>query len=406
MSGPLDGQKVIDLSRVLAGPWASQLLADFGADVIKVERPGSGDDTRRWGPPWLKDAAGMETGDSAYFLAANRNKRSITVNLAHPDGQSLLRDLADSADILLENFRVGTLARFGLDYASLSARNERLIYCSISAFGQTGSRAGRPGYDAMMQAAGGLMSITGPAEAEGGGPQKVGVAVADLMTGMYASNAILAALEARHRTGNGQFIDISLYDCQVAWLANQAMNYLVGGEIPQRQGTAHPNIVPYQAFATADGHLMLAVGNDQQFRACCRCLGREALADDARFATNARRVEHRAMLVDLLATEFARRGTCDWLEALAAEQVPAGPINDIGEVLSEPYAAERELVRHLDHVRGGSVPTVSNPIRFSRTPVGYELAPPELGQHTEEVLSEDLGYSAEKIRSLRDAGAI
>lgn len=406
MSGPLDGQKVIDLSRVLAGPWASQLLADFGADVIKVERPGSGDETRRWGPPWLKDAAGMETGDSAYFLAANRNKRSITVNLAHPAGQSLLRDLADSADILLENFRVGTLARFGLDYASLSARNERLIYCSVSAFGQTGTRAGRPGYDAMMQAAGGLMSITGPAEAEGGGPQKVGVAVADLMTGMYASNAILAALEARHRTGNGQHIDISLYDCQVAWLANQAMNYLVGGEIPQRQGTAHPNIVPYQAFATVDGHLMLAVGTDQQFRACCRCLGREALADDARFATNAGRVEHRAILIGMLATEFARRGTGDWLEALAAEQVPAGPINDIGEVFSEPYAAERELVRHLGHVRGGSVPTVSNPIRFSRTPVGYERAPPELGQHTEEVLSDDLGYSAEKIRSLRDAGAI
>lgn len=403
MSGPLDGLKVIDLSRVLAGPWASQLLADFGADVIKVERPGSGDDTRGWGPPWLSRTADNDTRDSAYFLSANRNKRSITVNLAHPDGQALLRDLTDTADVLIENFRVGTLARYGLDYGSLSARNTRLIYCSISAFGQTGSRAMRPGYDAMIQAAGGLMSITGPAT---GGPQKVGVAVADLMAGMYASTAILAALEARRASGTGQYIDVSLYDSQVAWLANQNMNFLVGGQIPGRRGTAHPNIVPYQAFATADGHLMLAVGNDTQFRACCRCIGEPALADDARFANNASRVEYREQLIDLLAAAFVRHDTAYWLSALAEQQVPAGPINDIGTVLTEPFAEERQLVRQLEDPRGGSVPTVSNPVRFSATPVGYDRAPPELGQHTEEVLSVDLGYPEAKIQSLRDAGAI
>ncbi|MFT5500449.1 MAG: crotonobetainyl-CoA:carnitine CoA-transferase CaiB-like acyl-CoA transferase, partial [Woeseiaceae bacterium] len=305
--GPLDGLRVLDMSRVLAGPWAGQLLADYGADVLKIERPQVGDDTRSWGPPWLEPLVDDASADSAYFLAANRNKRSLTVNLASEQGQEIIRELASNSDVLLENFRVGTLQRFGLDYSSLQQVNPKLIYCSISAYGQTGSKSHLPGYDAMMQASAGLMSITGTADSEGGSPQKVGVAISDIMAGMYAVTAILAALAARERDGEGQHVDLALYDSQVAWLANQNMNYLVGGQVPQRIGTAHPSIVPYQAFRTADAYLMLAVGNDAQFKACMSCLERPDLAEDVRFSTNASRVCHRDELVAMLAEEFSQK---------------------------------------------------------------------------------------------------
>lgn len=395
--------RVLDLTRVLAGPWASQLLADYGAEVIKVERPVTGDDTRHWGPPWLTDNHGRQTAESAYFLSANRNKRSITANLGHADGASLVRDLAAVSDVLMENFRVGTMSRFGLGFDELSALNPSLVYCSISAYGQTGSRAKRPGYDAMIQASGGLMSVTGEVD---GPPQKVGVAIADIMAGMYATTAILAAVVARRETGRGQYIDVPLYDSQVAWLANQNMNFLVGNDVPGRLGTAHPNLVPYQAFRTADGYLMLAVGNDAQFAACCECLGIPEAATDDRFATNADRVRFRAELVALLANAFAGRETSDWLSRLGDRGVPAGPINTVADVLSDSYAAERQLVRSLPHAGGGDAPTVANPVRFSATPVDYRHAPPVLGEHTDEVLSEVLGLDGARIRALRDSGAI
>lgn len=396
MSGALEGIRILDLSRVLAGPWATQLLGDFGADVVKVERPGSGDDTRQWGPPW----SGSE---SAYFLSTNRNKRSITVDLASAGGKALVRDLASEADVLVENFRVGTLRRMGLDPDDLMAQHPRLIVCSISAFGQSGSRAQEPGYDAMIQASAGLMSITGP---EDGGPQKVGVAIADIMAGMYAANAILAALHARERSGKGQRIDVPLYDSQVAWLANQAMNYLVGGVAPGRMGTAHPNLVPYQAFATRDGNLMLAVGNDRQFADCMGCIGHPELADDTRFACNAKRIEHRAELVEIIGESLKKETSAHWLEKLASRGVPAGPINDIAEVLGNDFAEERSLVRTLRNGRGDEVPTVSNPVDFGSTATVYAHAPPLLGEHTEEVLREWLGYSAETIDALRNDAAI
>jgi crotonobetainyl-CoA:carnitine CoA-transferase CaiB-like acyl-CoA transferase len=405
-AGPLEGIRVLDLSRVLAGPWASQLLADYGADVIKIERPGSGDDTREWGPPWLSDPSTEAPIDSAYFLAANRNKRSLTVNLASKEGQTIVRDLAASSDILLENFKVGTLQRFTLDYDSVREINRRLIYCSISAYGQTGSRSHLPGYDAMMQASAGLMSITGASDEDGGSPQKVGVAITDIMAGMYAVTAILAALHAREKNGAGQYIDLALYDSQVAWLANQNMNYLVGGMLPQRQGTAHPNLVPYQVFGTAGGYLMLAVGNDRQFRACVTCLGVAELADDERFVHNRDRLVHRNELVRLLAGQFLQHDVEHWLKTLHAAGVPAGPINNIADIFADPYAAERQLKRTLTHVKAGRIPTVANPVKFSLTPVGYRHAPPELGQHTHEILADELGYSDDKIRSLHASGAI
>jgi len=404
--GPLHGLRVLDLSRVLAGPWASQLLADYGATVIKIERPGSGDDTRHWGPPWLKDREQRPTGESAYFLSTNRNKQSLTVNLAHEQGQKIIRELAATCEVLIENFRVGSLARYGLDFASLHAINPQLIYCSITAYGQTSSRADEPGYDAMMQASAGLMSITGPADAEGGGPQKVGVAICDIMTGMYATTAILAALAAHNGEGKGQHIDIALYDSQVAWLANQNMNYLVGGKVPQRQGTAHPNLVPYQLFATATGHLMLAVGNESQFRACVGALGCPHLATDPRYMTNAARVGNRQSLIDILAGKFLLQDTGHWLQVLTACGVPVGPINNIGDIFSDAYASERQLVRHLEHPVAGEVATVANPVRFSATPVQYRQAPPLLGQHTLEILGEDLKYTPEEIAALSRDGAI
>lgn len=403
MDGALKDIRVLDMSRVLAGPWAGQLLGDYGADVVKLERPGSGDDTRQWGPPWL---AGKDGGESAYFLSANRNKRSITVDIKTGAGRRVIKDLAATADVLLENFRVGTLAKCGLAPAELLEQNPGLILCSISAYGQHGERAAEPGYDAMIQASGGLMSITGAADEAGGSPQKVGVAIADIMAGMYATTAILAALQARARTGRGQHIDVPLYDSQVAWLANQNMNFLVGGEIPGRLGTAHPNLVPYQAFDTRDGNLMLAVGNDRQFAALAGCLGMERLATDTRFARNRDRIANRVALVGMIA-DILKTGTTDyWLGKLAAAGIPAGPINDIGEVLTNSYARDRELVRQLPNIKGDMVPTVANPVTFGDTPVQYEKAPPLLGQHTDEVLREWLGYSAERIAGLRNDSAI
>ena len=399
MNSPLQSIRVLDMSRVLAGPWAGQLLGDYGADVIKVERPGQGDDTRRWGPPWLGS-------ESAYYLSTNRNKRSIAVDLSQPRGQELVRELAAEADVLLENFRVGTLARYGLEPEALMEANPRLIVCSISAFGQTGARAAEPGYDAMIQASAGLMSITGPPDEAGGGPQKVGVAIADIMAGMYAATAILAALHARETTGAGQYIDVPLYDSQVAWLANQGMNFLVGNAVPGRMGTAHPNLVPYQAFRTGDGNLMLAVGNDRQFAKCMACLGLDDLADDPHYATNPARVENRAALVAAIQERLETDTTAAWLRRLARHRVPAGPINDIGEVLTNAHAEERRLVRTLTNGAGDAVPTVANPVSFGATPVSYRRAPPLLGEHTEEVLREWLGYSASRIDTLRKDAAI
>ena len=399
MTTALQNIRILDLSRVLAGPWASQLLGDYGADVVKIERPGQGDDTRLWGPPWLGE-------ESGYFLSTNRNKRSVTVDISTSQGQQLLRDLVHKADVLIENFKVGTLARYGLDPADLTRENPGLIVCSISAFGQQGSRSSEPGYDAMIQASGGLMSMTGAPDEQGGRPQKVGVAVADIMAGMYAATAVLAALNARAHTGKGQIIDVPLYDSQVAWLANQNMNFLVGGTNPGRMGTAHPNLVPYQAFATSDGEIMLAVGNDRQFAACMNCLGLGQLADRDDYANNAARIEHREPLIAIMQERLALNTTAHWLKEFSARQVPAGPINSIGEVLSNEHAVERQLVRHVRNSAGHDVPTVANPVDFGSTPVRYDLAPPLLGEHTEEVLQEWLGYSAELIEALRNDAAI
>ena len=399
MSAPLNNIRILDMSRVLAGPWASQLLGDYGADVVKVEKPGSGDDTRHWGPPWLGTEA-------AYFLSANRNKRSVTVNIAVAAGQEIIKGLVRQSDVLLENYKVGTMARFGLGPDDLLALNPRLIYCSISAFGQSGSRAEEPGYDAMIQASAGLMSITGPPAHESGGPQKVGVAIADIMAGMYASTAILAALIARTQTGQGQHIDVPLYDSQVAWLANQNMNFLIGGETPVRMGTAHPNLVPYQAFATSDGDIMLTVGNDRQFASCCVALDMLSVADDARFESMNNRIENRKELISLLQSRLLEGSTKQWLEKLRANGVPAGPVNDIAEVLTNEHAIERHLVGHIQNGAEESVPYVSNPVEFASTPVAYEKAPPLLGEHTNEVLRDCLGYSDAEIETLRQSEVI
>ncbi len=402
MPGPLLGLKVIDMSRVLAGPWAGQLLADYGAEVIKVERPDVGDDTRHWGPPWLRDAEGNDTKEAGYFQSTNRNKRSITVNLAHPLGQQLIRRLVIRSDILLENYRVGSLKRFGLDGDSLCDLNRRLIYCSVSAYGQSGSKSSEPGYDAIMQAAGGLMSVTGERDS----PAKVGVAIADIMTGMYAASAVLAALAARQASGCGQQIDVPMFDSQVAWLANQSMNYLLTGKSPGRRGTAHPNIVPYQAFETADGHLMLGVGNDRQFADCCAAFGCPELAEHAKFSKNSARVENRDELIPIIAMKIKKRDSDYWLDQFASLHIPAGRINDLAQVFADPVIAERQIVRKIPHALVGEVPTVANPVRFSDTPVEYNLASPVLGQHTSEILKEVLEYSDEEIGNLYDAGAI
>ena len=413
---PLSGVRVLDLSRVLAGPWCTQTLADLGADVIKVERPpsrtgGGGDDTRGWGPPFLKDRDGADTGEAAYYLGTNRNKRSITVDVAHAEGQSLIRRLALQSDVFVENYKVGDMARYGLDFASLQAINPRLVYCSITGFGQTGPYRDRAGYDYAIQGMGGLMSVTGPARAEiaddasGGGPQKVGVAVADLFTGMYAATAILAALRHRDLTGQGQAIDMALLDTQVAMLANLSANYLASGAVPQRMGNAHQNIVPYQVFEVADGHMIVAVGNDGQFAKFCDVTGRPEIAQDPRFIRNADRVRHRGTLVPMLTALMKGRTRSDWLASLEAAKVPCGPINDLAEVFADPQVLEREMTVQMPHPLAGSVRLVASPMKFSATPVQYRHPPPLLGEHTDEVLLE-LGLSEAEIAALRSAQAI
>lgn len=386
---PLAGIRVLDLSRVLAGPWCTQNLADLGADVIKIERPGRGDDTRGWGPPYLQDEHGNDTSESAYFLSANRNKRSVAVDFSTESGAALIREMAKDCDILVENFKVGGLRKYGLDYETLKEINPRLIYCSITGFGQTGPMAPLPGYDFMIQGLGGLMSITGERDdLPGGGPQKAGVAVVDVVTGMYATVAVLGALHERHRSGLGQHIDVALLDSQIAMLANQNLNYMTSGIAPRRYGNAHQNVVPYQVFAASDGHLILAVGNDTQFRAYCQIIGRPDLSANPDYATNSQRLRNRdsliAELVDIMKTDTRD----SWIERLQKAGVPSGPINSLDQVFAHPQVQAREIWRTIEHPVAGRAPTTASPIRYSDTPVQYRKAPPLLGQHTEEVLAE------------------
>lgn len=405
--GPLAGVKVLDLSRILAGPWATQCLADFGAEVWKVEKPGTGDDTRQWGPPWLTDPLGHDSTESAYFLSANRAKRSLAIDIATPEGQELIRKLSLRADVLVENFKVGGLAKYRLDWPSLQAVNPALIYCSISAFGQDGPDAAGAGYDAMIQGRGGLMSLTGNSpDAPGGGPQKAGVAVADLMTGMYAIAAITAALYERRGSGLGQHIDLSLLDTQVAMLANQNLNYLMTGRVPQRLGTAHPNLVPYQAVPASDGAFMLAIGNDRQFADFCRIAGREAVARDPRFVSNAARVKHRLELIEAIETWCRERTQAQWLESLTRANVPCGPINDLAAVFADPQVRHRKMRRDIPHSIGTTVPQVRNPILYSRSTLDYQSPPPRLGEHTAAVLAAQAGISAQEFEELRLRGVV
>ena len=409
--GALAGVRVLDLSRVLAGPWCTQTLADLGAEVIKIERPAAaghpgGDDTRGWGPPFLKDREGHDTAEAAYYLGANRNKRSVTIDIAQPAGPDLIRRLADTCDVLVENFKVGDMARYGLDADTLRQRCPRLVYCSITGFGQTGPYRERAGYDYAIQGLGGLMSVTGERDdLPGGGPQKVGVAVADLFTGMYATVAILASLRHRDATGMGQAIDMALLDTQVAMLANLGANYLVTGQAPRRAGNAHQNIVPYQVFEVTDGHLILAVGNDAQFERFCAVAGCTELAADTRFARNAGRVRHRELLVPLLAPILRQRSRDDWLAALEAAKVPCGPINDLEDVFADPQVQARHMTTTLPHPHSDALRLVASPIRMSATPPTVRRAPPLLGQHTDEVLAE-IGIEAADLHRLRQAGVI
>ena len=406
MAAPLAGIRVLDLSRVLAGPWCTQALADLGAEVIKAERPGSGDDTRAWGPPFLRQADGADTGDSAYYASTNRGKKSITLDISRPEGQALARSLAATSDVFVENYKVGDMQRYGLDHGTLSAANPRLVYCSITGFGQTGPYRARAGYDFMIQAMGGLMSITGERDdLPGGGPQKCGVAVADIMTGMYATVAILAALRERDASGLGQHIDMALLDAQVAWLANQNLNYLVSGTVPRRWGNAHPNLTPYQAFATRDGNLILAIGNDAQFRRFCALAGL-GIGEDARFADNRGRLANRDALVPIVAEAMRARTTAEWIAALEAEGIPCGPINTIEQVFRDPQVIERGLRFDMPHPAADGVPQVANPIRYSRTPIEYRLPPPLLGEHTQAVLGELLGLDAAAVAGLRERGVV
>ncbi len=401
--GPLAGYRVLDLSRILAGPWATQMLADFGADVIKIERPGNGDDTRNWGPPFVKDQQGHDTADAAYFHCANRGKQSLAIDITQPDGQALIHQLAQKSDVVVENFKVGGLSRYGLDYASLKAVNPKLIYCSITGFGQDGPYAQRAGYDFMIQAMGGLMSVTGDTD---GTPMKVGVAQVDVMTGLYACNAIQAALLHRERHGEGQYIDLALLDVQVSTLANQAMNYLASGQAPGRLGNAHPNIVPYQAFATANGHIILAVGNDSQFAKFCQLAGRAELADNPAFASNRSRVENRVELVPLIEQLMRQHSSDWWLQQLAAQGVPCGPINTLDQVFEDPQVQHRKMLLQLPHHEAGLSPSVANPVKFSATPVQHHNAPPTLGQHSDRLLSELLELPEESVKQLRSAGVV
>ena len=395
--------RVLDLTRVLAGPWCTQNLADLGADVIKVERPGVGDDTRSWGPPYAKDAQGNNSSEAAYYLTANRGKRSITLDIASPEGQQVIRHLVMQSDVVIENYKVDQLKKYGLDYASLSALKPDLVYCSITGFGQTGPYASRSGYDFIIQGMGGLMSITGERDdLPGGGPQKAGVAIADLMTGMYATIAVLAALTHRDRTGFGQHIDMALLDVQVAMLANMGSNYLSSGTAPKRWGNAHANIVPYQTFATSDGHIIVAAGNDGQYRKFVQAGECPELATDARFLTNPQRVELRDTLVPILAEMVRKKTKAEWLTLLEDAGVPCGPINKLDEVFNDPQVRARECAIEMAHPTADRVKLVASPMRMSATPILYDLAPPLLGQHTDQILHELLGYSEQQLAQLRD----
>jgi crotonobetainyl-CoA:carnitine CoA-transferase CaiB-like acyl-CoA transferase len=403
MPAPLTGLRVLDLSRVLAGPWCGQIMADLGCEVIKVERPGRGDDTRGWGPPNLKDAQGKDTGEAGYYLAANRGKKSLTLDIASPEGQEIARALARKSDILIENYKVGSLKKYGLEYDSLHAIHPGLIYCSITGFGQTGPYAERPGYDVMAQAMGGLMSVTGERDDRpGGGPQRVGVAVSDIFTGVYSAVAILAALHHRDKTGAGQHLDMALLDVTLAIMSNQALNYLVSGVAPGRIGNEHPNVVPYQAFPTKDFHIVLAVGNDAQFARFCDIAGRPELAKDPRFATNSQRIVHRATIIPIVAEIMTEKTRAEWMEALEQAGIANGPINTLDQVFENPQVKARGMKIALPHPVAGSVPLVASPLRFSATPVAYDRAPPTVGQHTDEVLRDLLGFADGKIKVLRE----
>ncbi len=407
MPRPLSHIRVLDLTRILAGPWASQTLADLGAEVIKVERPKTGDDTRSWGPPWLKDRDGRETREAAYYLSVNRGKKSVTLDLSNPVGQRLVRDLAAKSDVLIENYKVGDLARYGLAYDDVRAVNPGIIYCSVTGFGQDGPYAQRPGYDFVFQGMAGLMSITGERDdLPGGGPQKVGIAVTDVLTGMYAALAVTAAIAYRQVSGVGQHIDMALLDTLVAFNANQISNYWCSGEIPKRYGNAHANIVPYEVFAAADGHIILAVGNDSQFASFCRVAGREDLARDPRFSTNPQRVTNRGVLIPIIQEIVRQRSKGDWIGALEAAGVPCGPINNMREVFDNPQVQHRGMRVDIPHPAGVPCATVASPMRFSDTPATYDMPPPLLGQHTREVLSGVLGLGDDEIAALSTQGVV
>lgn len=405
-TGALSGLVVLDLSRILAGPTCTQILGDLGAEVIKIERPGRGDDTRGWGPPFLKDEAGCETHESAYYLSSNRNKASVAIDLASAEGQKLIVELAKKADILVENFKVGDLKRRGLDYDSLKAANPGLIYCSISGFGQTGPYAHRAGYDFLIQGMGGIMSLTGFPDEEGGTETKAGVGIADVMCGMYATVSILAALNHRHRTDEGQYIDISLLDAQVSWLINQGVAYLVSGEVPGRLGNGHPTIVPYETFPASDRNFILAVGNDSQFQKFCAVAGSADLAEDPRFAKNADRVRNRKELVPIIRRLTIEKSADEWIELLEREGVPCGPVNDLAQVFADPQILTRHMKITMDHPQSGTVDLIGSPINLSKTPVAYEKAPPMLGADTETVLSRHLGLSREELKKLAEQGIV
>jgi crotonobetainyl-CoA:carnitine CoA-transferase CaiB-like acyl-CoA transferase len=399
----LAGLRVLDLTRVLAGPWSTQILADLGAEVIKIERPNVGDETRAAGPPFLKTKTGADSGDSAYYLSANRAKKSVAINIATPQGQELIRKLAAVSDVFIENYMVDKLAEYGLDYESLRAINPRLVYCSITGFGQSGRYRERPGYDFVFQAMGGMMSITGEPD---GTPQKVGVAFSDLMTGMYATVSILAALRHRDATGRGQHIDLALLDVQIASLANMNMNYLISGRVPKRMGNAHANLVPYQVFRCADGDIVVAAGNDNLFRGLCRGLGVPDLCKDERFGSNPARVRNRAALIAILEKLFATRPMSEWMDRLHAEQVPVGPINDLAQVFADPHVQDRSMKVMVEHPVAGPTPLVANPIKFSETKIEYDTPPPLLAQHTDIVLGDLLDLSDDDLAALEMAGAI
>ena len=405
--GALNHLRVLDLSRVLAGPWCGQNLADLGADVIKVERPKAGDDTRQWGPPFLKDSAGQDTSEAAYYLAINRNKRSITLDISTPEGQEIIKKLVLETDVVIENYKVGQLKKYGLDYESLKSLKKDLIYCSITGFGQTGPYAHRAGYDFIVQGMGGFMSVTGEKEdLPGGGPQKAGVAIADIFTGMYATSAILAAVVHRDRTGVGQYIDLALLDVQVATMANVASNYLASGVAPKSWGNASPNIVPYQTFKASDGWIIVACGNDGQYRHFVKAGGQEELADDTRFMTNPERVRHRDTLVPILSAMVVKKTKKEWIDALEQAGVPCGPINNFQEVFENEQVIARGIKMEMPHAKAGKVPLVRSPMRMSETPVVEKRPPPLLGEHTDEILKERFNLSTEEVKALRDKGVI